>query len=130
MKYPTSELPGRSAGSSRSITDAGGELDHSRVSHSLPPSPAAIPLSKRVAAEGVGTGLLLAAVVGSGIMGERLANRNIAIALLANTIAAGAAFIALILAPAEQGQTRYPVVSSRKDSLTSAGTCQMHSDPA
>src|SRR6202451_4273726 len=49
-------------------------------------------------AEAVGTALLLAAVVGSGIMGERLAGGNAAIALLANTIATGAALIALILA--------------------------------
>jgi len=55
------------------------------------------PLSKRLAAEAVGTGMLLAAVVGSGIMGERLAGGNVAIALLANTIATGAALVALIL---------------------------------
>jgi glycerol uptake facilitator-like aquaporin len=48
-------------------------------------------------AELVGTALLLAAVVGSGIMGERLAGGNVAIALLANSIATGAALIALIL---------------------------------
>jgi glycerol uptake facilitator-like aquaporin len=48
-------------------------------------------------AEGVGTALLLAAVVGSGIMGERLAGGNVAVALLANTIATGAALVALIL---------------------------------
>ena len=41
--------------------------------------------SRALVAEGVGTALLLAAVVGSGIMGERLAGGNIAIALLANT---------------------------------------------
>ncbi len=45
----------------------------------------------------MGTALLLAAVVGSGIMGERLAGGNVAIALLANTIATGAALVALIL---------------------------------
>jgi glycerol uptake facilitator-like aquaporin len=45
----------------------------------------------------VGTALLLATVVGSGIMGERLAGGNIAIALLANTLATGAALAALIL---------------------------------
>jgi glycerol uptake facilitator-like aquaporin len=50
-----------------------------------------------VAAEAVGTALLLAAVVGSGIMGERLAGGNVAVALLANTIATGAALVALIL---------------------------------
>ena len=52
---------------------------------------------RRAVAEAVGTAFLLAAVVGSGIMGERLAGGNIAIALLANTIATGAALVALIL---------------------------------
>jgi glycerol uptake facilitator-like aquaporin len=52
---------------------------------------------KRVVAEAIGTAFLLAAVVGSGIMGERLANGNVAIALLANTLATGAALVALIL---------------------------------
>lgn len=55
------------------------------------------PRSRRVAAEALGTALLLAAVVGSGIMGERLAGGNVAIALLANTVATGAALVALIL---------------------------------
>lgn len=54
-------------------------------------------MSRRVVAEALGTGLLLAAVVGSGIMGERLAAGNVAIALLANTLATGAALLALIL---------------------------------
>src|SRR5215468_6431550 len=54
-------------------------------------------LRRALAAECVGTALLLAAVVGSGIMGERLAGGNVAIALLANTIATGAALVALIL---------------------------------
>src|SRR5215472_11512707 len=58
------------------------------MNHSLP---------KRLVAEAVGTAFLLAAVVGSGIMGERLAGGNVAIALLANTIATGAALVALIL---------------------------------
>src|SRR5207247_1746958 len=53
---------------------------------------------RRVVAEGVGSAFLLAAVVGSGIMGERLAGGNVAIALLANTMATGAALVALILA--------------------------------
>ena len=48
-------------------------------------------------AEALGTALLLATVVGSGIMGERLAGGNVALALLANTIATGAALVALIL---------------------------------
>src|ERR1700678_254725 len=55
-------------------------------------------LARRVAAEFIGTLFLVAAVVGSGIMGERLAAGNVAIALLANTIATGAALVALILA--------------------------------
>jgi glycerol uptake facilitator-like aquaporin len=54
-------------------------------------------LLRRAVAEGIGTALLLAAVVGSGIMGERLAGGNVAVALLANTLATGAALVALIL---------------------------------
>jgi glycerol uptake facilitator-like aquaporin len=56
-----------------------------------------IDLARRVCAEFVGTAFLVAAVVGSGIMGERLAAGNVAIALLANTIATGAALVVLIL---------------------------------
>jgi glycerol uptake facilitator-like aquaporin len=59
------------------------------MTHSLP---------RRVVAEFAGTLFLLAAVVGSGIMGERLAAGNVALALLTNTIATGAALVALILA--------------------------------
>ncbi|HZR81886.1 MAG TPA: MIP/aquaporin family protein [Candidatus Binatia bacterium] len=55
-------------------------------------------LAHRAAAEGVGTALLLATVVGSGIMGERLAGGNVGVALLANTLATGAVLVALILA--------------------------------
>jgi glycerol uptake facilitator-like aquaporin len=51
----------------------------------------------RLTAEFLGSAFLVAAVIGSGIMGERLAGGNIAIALLANTIATGAALLALIL---------------------------------
>jgi glycerol uptake facilitator-like aquaporin len=54
-------------------------------------------LRARLMAEFMGTAFLVAAVIGSGIMGERLAGGNVAIALLANTIATGAALIALIL---------------------------------
>src|SRR5579871_6624586 len=54
-------------------------------------------LPKRMTAEFLGTLFLVAAVIGSGIMAERLAGGNVAIALLANTIATGAALIALIL---------------------------------
>jgi glycerol uptake facilitator-like aquaporin len=55
------------------------------------------PLAKRVVAEALGTFFLLAAVVGSGIMAERLAGGNTALALLANTAATGAALVALIV---------------------------------
>src|SRR5258706_9263945 len=54
-------------------------------------------LGRRLAAEALGAALLLATVIGSGIMGERLAGGNVAIALLANSIATGAALYALIL---------------------------------
>lgn len=54
-------------------------------------------LLRRVVAEALGTAFLLAAVVGSGVMGERLAGGNVALALLANAVATGAALVALIL---------------------------------
>ncbi|UIJ46115.1 aquaporin family protein [Sphingomonas cannabina] len=54
-------------------------------------------VARPVAAEALGTALLLAIVVGSGIMGERLAGGNVAIALLANSIATGAGLVVLIL---------------------------------
>jgi glycerol uptake facilitator-like aquaporin len=62
-----------------------------------PAAQASASLGRRIVAETVGTGLLLATVVGSGIMGERLAGGNVAIALLANTLATGAVLVALIL---------------------------------
>jgi glycerol uptake facilitator-like aquaporin len=54
-------------------------------------------LARRAVAEAVGTALLLATVVGSGIMAERLTGGNVALALLANALATGASLIALIL---------------------------------
>jgi glycerol uptake facilitator-like aquaporin len=51
---------------------------------------------RAIVAEGIGTALLVAAVVGSGIMGERLAGGNMALALLANSIATGAVLVTLI----------------------------------
>jgi glycerol uptake facilitator-like aquaporin len=54
--------------------------------------------AQRVAAEALGTGLLLATVIGSGIMGERLAGGNVALALLGNTLATGAMLVVLITA--------------------------------
>src|SRR5215475_2212565 len=56
-----------------------------------------VTFTQKAAAEAVGTALLLATVVGSGIMGERLASGNVAIALLCNTLATGAGLVALIL---------------------------------
>ena len=61
-----------------------------RVSH-------AVDRARGVAAEFIGTAFLLAAVVGSGIMGDRLAGGNVAIALLANAVATGGALVALIV---------------------------------
>src|SRR4030095_15848358 len=56
-----------------------------------------VPLTRKAASEAIGTAFLLATVIGSGIMGERLSGGNVAIALLANTIATGAALVVLIL---------------------------------
>jgi glycerol uptake facilitator-like aquaporin len=63
-------------------------------------------------AEALGTAMLLAAIVGSGIMGERLAQGNMALALLANSLATGFALIALIAAfAAHSGAHFNPVVT-------------------
>lgn len=76
----------------------------------MSPSPYTLP--QRLTAEAVGTALLLAAIVGSGIMGDTLAGGNTAIALLANTVATAAALITLIstLGPVS-GAHFNPVVS-------------------
>ena len=63
--------------------------------HTEPP-PTTFSLARQLVAEGLGTALLLAVVIGSGIMGERLSGGNIAIALLGNTISTGAALVVLI----------------------------------
>jgi glycerol uptake facilitator-like aquaporin len=64
-------------------------------------------------AEAIGTALLLAAVVGSGIMGERLAQGNVALALLANSLATGFALIALIVAFAARSGAHFnPLVTA------------------
>lgn len=67
---------------------------------------------RRLAAEALGTGLLLMAVVGSGIMAERLSGGNTGVALLANTIATGAAlyWLITILGPVS-GASFNPVVT-------------------
>jgi hypothetical protein len=59
---------------------------------------AAFSSGRRLAAEALGTGLLVATVVGSGIMAESLAGGNVAIALLGNTLPTGAILVVLILA--------------------------------
>jgi glycerol uptake facilitator-like aquaporin len=61
-----------------------------------PSAAAPASLDRRLVAEGLGTAALLAVVVGSGIMGERLAGGDAALALLANTLATGAGLVVLI----------------------------------
>lgn len=69
-------------------------------------------LARRATAEALGTALLLAAVVGSGIMAQRLAGGNVALALLCNTLATGAALTVLILIFAPLSGAHFnPVVS-------------------
>lgn len=69
-------------------------------------------LSQRLAAEGLGTGLLVATVVGSGIMAETLAGGDIGLALLANTIATGAGlFVLITIFGPVSGAHMNPVVS-------------------
>ena len=87
-------------------------------------------LSRRVVAEFLGTAFLVAAIIGSGIMGERLANGNAALALLANTIATGAALVALILAFRPiSGAHLNPIVSlaeAFRGSHTWSEACLLH----
>ena len=72
----------------------------------------AFTLARRLAAEALGTGLLVATVVGSGIMAARLADGNVALALLGNTLATGAILAVLILALAPiSGAHLNPAVS-------------------
>src|ERR1700731_491446 len=66
------------------------------VSASVRPGAAEVAPSRRIAAEALGSAFLLMAVVGSGIMAERLAGGITAIALLGNTVATGAALVVLI----------------------------------
>jgi glycerol uptake facilitator-like aquaporin len=71
-----------------------------------------VTLARRAAAEGIGTALLLAIVVGSGIMGERLANGNLAVALLANSLATGAGlYVLIVMLEPISGAHFNPVVS-------------------
>jgi glycerol uptake facilitator-like aquaporin len=74
-------------------------------------------LARRAVAEFIGTAFLVAAVIGSGIMGERLAGGNAALALLANTIATGAALVALILAFGQISGAHFNPVVTVMDAL-------------
>ena len=80
-------------------------------------------LSRRLVAEFIGTLFLLAAVVGSGIMGERLAAGNVALALLANAVATGVALVAIILAfgPVSGAHLNRLSLSASPGSATSRG---------
>src|SRR5882762_167132 len=77
-------------------------------------------LPRRLTAEFLGTLLLVAAVVGSGIMAERLAGGNVALALLANTIATGSALVALILTFGSISGAHFNPVVSVADALEGA----------
>ncbi len=72
---------------------------------------------KRVVAESLGTAFLVAAVVGSGIMAERLSGGNLALTLLANTIATGAALVASILALGSISGAHFNPVVSLADAI-------------
>ena len=87
------------------------------------PTPPMTPdLPRRAAAEALGTSLLLATVVGSGIMGERLAGGNTAIALLANSVATGAILVALIVALGPVSGAHFnPVVTLAEAARAGAG---------
>jgi glycerol uptake facilitator-like aquaporin len=75
-------------------------------------------LAQRVCAELLGTAFLLTAVVGSGIMGERLSGGNVAIALLVNSIATGAALVTLIFAFGGISGAHFNPVVTLADSLS------------
>ena len=70
--------------------------DRLKQGASLEPPLHAFSFSRRLSAEALGTALLLAVVIGSGIMGERLADGNVAIALLGNSLSTGAGLVVLI----------------------------------
>jgi glycerol uptake facilitator-like aquaporin len=74
-------------------------------------------LARRVVAEFMGTAFLVAAVIGSGIMADRLSNGNAALALLANTVATGAALVALILAFGQISGAHFNPVVTIMDAL-------------
>ena len=70
------------------------------------------PLSRRLFAETLGTAFLLATVIGSGVMGEKLSGGNVALALLGNTLPTGAILVVLILIFAPVSGAHFnPIVS-------------------
>lgn len=81
-----------------------------------------IPFIAKIVAELIGTSFLLIAVVGSGIMGERLAGGNVAVALLANSLATGAALVVLILTFGEVSGAHFnpaiTLVFGRRDGMS------------
>lgn len=77
-------------------------------------------LRSRLTAEFIGTAFVVAAVVGSGIMGEKLAGGNVAIALLANTIATGAALVGLICAFGAISGAHFNPVVTLSDAINGA----------
>ena len=76
-------------------------------------------LTARTTVEFIGTAFLVAAVVGSGVMAERLSGGNVALALLANTIATGAALVALIAAFADISGAHFNPVVTFLDAIES-----------
>jgi glycerol uptake facilitator-like aquaporin len=85
-------------------------------------------LTRKITAEALGTGFLLAVIIGSGIMGERLAGGNIAIALLANTLATGAGLLTLILVFSPISGAHFNPVVTLTDAA--AGNTAWHDVPA
>ncbi len=77
---------------------------------------------RRLAAEFLGTAMLLAAVIGSGIMAERLSGGNVAVALLANTLATGAALVALIFTFGPISGAHFNPVVTLSDALNGGTT--------
>lgn len=74
-------------------------------------------LWRRVVAEFLGTAFLVATVIGSGVMADHLSNGNVALALLANTIATGAVLVALILAFGQISGAHFNPVVTLMDAL-------------
>ena len=94
---PLDRRPGARQPAPRHRQDGGSDRQGRRPGRHPDPAMSEAALGRRLGAEAVGTALLLATVVGSGIMAERLAGGNVAVALLGNTIPTGAILVVLIL---------------------------------